>query len=518
MKTYLLFGIIFWVVTLASCMEELGNYDYEEVNSLKLDSIQGTTITQFDTLKIKPFIRQTMGQEEEQLEYLWFWYKDAAAELEVLDTLSTEKNLNYYVATEPGLYHASFQVTDKQTGLFARKNFDVSIVADNSGILVLSELEGKANLSLLNFAREYFQDVYYAANGEYAGEKPVAIADIDNARTDLHMVVIMCQDERGGVVVDPSMFRKINVFSDLFYTVPKVIHPETYCSVATLYVSGMGITYDFMINDGKLYNRDFQNAMYEPLFRPEIYGDYKLSPYSFLNYNTLMFYDNKNYCFNILKCSYGTINTTRLDPVPLAIDADPEKMEFNPRDTKLELVYGGEGWKKEENSAGFGYGIFRTPGTTDLNNMYCLKFYIGTGMSSSYEQENFVAYFKHPVREAVQLNEAHAYAISKKDPYLYYACKNKIYSYDLEYDKSKVIYDTDTVVGAGARIDYMYFQPGSSPDNSLTMWAATSIPESSGKTGSIHVLGLGRNGDVVRVDTVYQNVCGKVVGMAYKNR
>ena len=34
MKTYLLFGIIFWVVTLASCMEELGNYDYEEVNSL----------------------------------------------------------------------------------------------------------------------------------------------------------------------------------------------------------------------------------------------------------------------------------------------------------------------------------------------------------------------------------------------------------------------------------------------------------------------------------------------------
>ena len=46
----------------------------------------------------------------------------------------------------------------------------------------------------------------------------------------------------------------------------------------------------------------------------------------------------------------------------------------------------------------------------------------------------------------------------------------------------------------------------------------TSKSNSTDKTGSIHLLGLGRNGDVLRVDTVYQNVCGKVVGMAYKNR
>ena len=116
---------------------------------------------------------------------------------------------------------------------------------------------------------------------------------------------------------------------------------------------------------------------------------------------------------------------------------------------------------------------------------------------------------------ATNLDKASAFAMSRIDPYLYYAYKNKIYSYDLEYDKAKEIYDTDTIVGQGANVDYLYFRPDV---ETVNMYVATSKSNSTDKTGSIHLLGLGRNGDVLRVDTVYQNVCGKVVGMAYKNR
>lgn len=514
MKKYILFiaGIL---LLFTSCMEELGSYEYVDVNEIKLDSIKGTNITQYDTLRIVPTITQSMYVDESGLEFLWYWYKAGQGEHAVIDTLSHDRNLVYYVAAEPGIYNTRLKVTDKKTGLFTRKEFEVSVEAENSGILILSNVDGKANLSLLNFAKVFSQDVYRAANGEVAGENPVAIADIDHAKTDMHAIVIMCNDSRGGIVAEPTMFKKINDYSELFYTAPTPIRPDGYCAVATKFTTGMGITYDFIINNGKLHYRDFLYADYDPIFNPDVQGDYKLSPYTFLNSNTLLFYDNKNYCFSILKCSYGQLKETKLDPVPLADGIDPESLEFNPRDVKLEMVYGAKGWKKIDGDAGFGYGIFRTPGTTGLADMYCLKFNIGYSMSLTPTGDYFTPYFKRPVSGATDLDKASAYAMSRIDPYLYYACKNKIYSYDLEYNKSKVIYDTDTVVGPGATVDYMYFRPDA---ETVSMWAATSVPESSGKTGSIHVLGLGRNGDVLKVDTVYRNVCGKVVGMAYKDR
>lgn len=514
MKKYLLLTIaVLTVLLCTSCMEELGTYNYVETNEIKIDSIKGQSITQYDTLCIVPTITQSKNVSEENLEYLWYWYKAGAGENAKIDTLGFDRNLKYYVAAGPGLYNARLKITDKETGLFARKEFDITVDAENSGLLILSDLNGNANLSLLNSSKIFSQNIYYAANGEYAGTHPIGIADIDNAATDLHMIVILCADGKGGVVTEPTSFVKISDYSSLFYVMPSPIAPEAYCAVATLYNTGMGITYDFVINNGKLHYRDFQYASYEPLFNPEVSGDYSLAPYAILNNNTLLFYDNKNYHFNILKCSYGQLKETKLDPVPLPEGTDTDALAFDPRNVGLELVYAAKGWKKMDNDAGYAYGIFRKPGTTDLANMYCLRFNIGYSMSMG--GDYFTPYFQHTVSGATDLDKATAFAMSREDPYLYYAYKNKIYSYDLEFDKGKVIYDTDTVVGPGAKVDYLYFRPD---NESFNMWAATSVEGSSERTGSIHVLGLGRNGDVIKVDTVYRNVCGKVVGMTFKNR
>lgn len=520
MKRYLFILLCSLIAMLTSCMEELGNYDYTNVNTVTIDSIKSTNITQFDTLRIHPTITQTLEENEDNLEYLWYWFK-TGDEKRIIDTLSYDRDLIFYVAAEPGLYSARLKVTDKKTGLFSRKEFDVSIESDNSGVLILSNLNGKANLSVLNFARLYFQDVYYASNGEYAGENPIAVVDVDHEQTDMHYVIIMCKDSRGGVVADPAIFRKDGDFSSLFYGAPKTIDPQGYNSCFGEYTSGRIITYDFIINAGKLYNRDFYNAGIAGnlLFRPEIIGDYELSPYAFVNGNSLLFYDNKNCCFQVLQCRSGQILTSKFSMAPVSEDMDVETMAFDPANVGLELVYGGEGWKKEDAQVGSGYGIFRKPGSTSLEDMYCLKFQIGTKMSYVPPYgDYFVPYFKKKVMKAVHLNEANAYALSKKDPYLYYSYKNKIYSYDLEYDIVKEIYDTDTVVGPGAIVDYMYFRNANNGDYTQKMWAASSKPGATEKTGSIHVFDLGRNGDVVRVDSVYHDVCGRVVSMSYKNR
>lgn len=502
----------------SSCMKEIGNYDYVEINGIAIDSISDRNVTQFDSLKIVPTITQDLNEDESNLEYLWYWFR--SDDMYRIDTLSHERDLRYYVGAMPGKYSARLKVTDRHTGMFARKEFQVSIISDNSGLLVLSNLNGKANLTIVNGAEDCFQDIYFTANGEYAGENPVAIANVDIfQKKGMHDVVIMCDDPRGGVVVDPVALVRQSDFSELFYTAPRRIHPEAYSSS---FNDEIMVDYDFIINDGKLYNRDFYNISatnYGLSFRPEIYGNYKLSPYTFVKSSSLLFYDNANYCFQMLACGGGKISTTQFSPVPLIDEVNVDTLVFNPRDVKLELVYGGEGWKKEGALAGFGYGIFRKPGTSDIGNMYCLKFSIGTKMSfGPVYGDCFTPYFKKPATGAPELECATAYAISKLDPYLYYACRNKIYSYDLEYNRAKVIYDTDTVVGAGANVDYLYFRQGSYTKYSQKIWVATSQAGQSGKTGAIHVLNLGRNGDVVAVDTVYKNVCGRVVDMTYKSR
>lgn len=521
MKRTIFFILTGVILLFISCMEELGNYDYTDINEIRIDSIKGYRITQFDTLRIFPTINQTLGTDEEDLEFLWYWYK-ASDEERAIDTLGHVRDLVYYAAAQPGLYETRLKVTDKKSGLFTRKAFQVSVEADNSGFLILSELNGQANLSILNFADLYFQDVYYSANGEYAGRHPVAIADVDHESKHIHDILIMCKDEKGGVVVDPNTFRKVNSYSELFYTVPDPLSPDTYKAVTSEFTTGMSIDYDFIINHGRLYNRDYLNApVGSPLlYKPEILGNYKLAPFAFLGSNTLMFYDNENYCFRILQCARGLISTNKFSPAPLVEGTDVSQLAFDPQNVQLEMVFGGEGWKKETDVIGAGYGIFRMPGSRLLSDMYCLKFYIGTKMSYAPPYgEYFTPYFKRPILNAPDMENATAFALSKKDPYLYYAHQNKIYSYDLEYDKAKVIYDVDTTAaGRGATVDYLYFRPGISTDYSLKMWAATSRDGAMDKSGCIHVLELGRNGDVSKVDTVYQNVCGKVVGMAYKRR
>ena len=99
MKKYLLLmTVVLAALSFTSCMEELGSYEYMDANEIKIDSIKGQSITQYDTLRIVPTITQSRNTSEENLEYLWYWYKSGAGENAKIDTLGFDRNLNYYVA------------------------------------------------------------------------------------------------------------------------------------------------------------------------------------------------------------------------------------------------------------------------------------------------------------------------------------------------------------------------------------------------------------------------------------
>lgn len=518
MKTKLIL-IIISIFTATSCMKEKGNYDYSDLNEITIDTLNMRTLSQFDSLKLTPVISQSKFDTEENLDFLWYWYRTDVDE-RIIDTLSTERNLKYYAGDEPGKYGLRLKVTDRRTGLYARLPIDIVISGGNSGLLVLSSINNKANLTIVNEAKDLFQDAYYAANGEHAGENPISIACVDiYQKLGMQEIMIFCNDTKGGVTLNYDNFVKEREIGKLFFATPSVLLPQSYTASESQMVK---VDYDFIINNGRLHARELKNVGVsnptDMLFLPEIMGDYSLSPYSFINANTLLFYDNKNYCFRVLNCGGGNISSNIFAPAPLENEANVDNMPFNPRNVGLEMIFGGEGWKPS-GYVGNGYGIFRKPGTTSLDEMYCLKFNIGDKMSFTPPYGTyFVSYFKHKITQAPGMNEAKAFAISKKDPYIYYAHNNLIYSYDVEYDKAKEVYNLDTVVNKGAKVDYLYIRNGSSVELSAKMWVGSSEGDHSTKTGSIHVLTMGRNGDVTKQDTVYKNICGKVVSMSYKAR
>src|SRR5690606_17119397 len=155
----LLAGIAASVFCMA-CMKEQGTYDYMKINEIKIDTILSHTIEVGDTLKIDPTFTQTMPVSDDSLEFVWYWYKFGYNQT---DTLSTERTLKYTVpfTTELGTYFTVLQIKDKRTGVFYKRNFNVSIVSSSTeGVLVLSEVDGFAEVGMLNSANNYVGGLY----------------------------------------------------------------------------------------------------------------------------------------------------------------------------------------------------------------------------------------------------------------------------------------------------------------------------------------------------------------------
>ncbi|PKO99830.1 MAG: hypothetical protein CVU13_04705 [Bacteroidetes bacterium HGW-Bacteroidetes-8] len=500
-KLYIIIGLL--SLMFYSCKKELGTYDRLDVNKVIIDTILTRTIQLGDTLRIIPEIAQTLEKSEDNLEYSWYWYKFGFTEV---DTLSKERNLNYKIpiSTSLGSYTTICKVTDKKTGLFGKWMFTVNVAAANAeGVLVLSNLDGNAELGLLNLMKNYIGGLYYEANGSHPGQNPVSVGFTKvNAVPYLNSIIIMCDDEKGGVVTNHMDFIKMYDYKKYFFVAPSVIKPQRYYNG----ISGLDARYDFIINNNRLHVREYRNAQKteeKTFFKPELMPtSSEISPYAIADPFALLFYDNTNMKF--VRVGVQSLQYLSTAFLPIAIGTqNPATMPFDPNNVGLKLVNMDIGWKK------LGFGIFKDPATGQL---YRLHF----SFASMAFNASMSAYYKKPITDAPNLESATSYVYSILDPYLYYSKDNLLYRYDLEFDKTQAIYNLDTVI-ANSKIDklYMRYYAGQTT-HSGTLYLGSSEQGKSGKNGSLHVLKLDRSGTVSDVDTVYRNISGRIVSMDYK--
>lgn len=144
--------------SLSSCYEDLGNYDYKEINEIEVEGIDQLYARDVDdSLRIHPKILGTLYNDTSKFSYEW----------EIANKIySTTHNLEIIVNMLPGSKISRFIVKDKETGIKKYHEFRLNVSSSTAGdlIMILSKYQGKAEMSYLrldkpaNFAVNYFEE------------------------------------------------------------------------------------------------------------------------------------------------------------------------------------------------------------------------------------------------------------------------------------------------------------------------------------------------------------------------
>lgn len=120
LNIYLKLGWILFGMTVCSCYDDQGNYNYREITEIGIDSLNDVKgfnkIYLKDTIRIEPEINVSIATDEATLEYKWI-ANYVTDEMQKQYAIGNERNLNYFVELPKGNYRLSLSVKDLNSGV-----------------------------------------------------------------------------------------------------------------------------------------------------------------------------------------------------------------------------------------------------------------------------------------------------------------------------------------------------------------------------------------------------------------
>lgn len=300
--------LILFLLLQLSCVDDQSKYGNIDIDDITIEGIDNFREVEIGTnLKIQPTVITKFG-EKSQLSYVWYKYSKNQL---IADTLSYEKNLDVPIGDViPGVTtNLVYKVTDMQTGVFAvNKSTFVTIGKYSGGTLMLCSVDGKKDLVMLKTdGTTLYEHIYSLANdGMMLGDnsKRIILTDSYLPNPAGHKsVIVTCDDETGGVYLDPVIFTKKNTMREKF-TLGDELEGTIVITGYAAHSQG-----DFLIANGKVYNRVNSNGSKVDWNSPELLfmsdpADYSAA--SSTGYTIdLTFYDNKHNRFMINKKETG---------------------------------------------------------------------------------------------------------------------------------------------------------------------------------------------------------------------
>ena len=114
MRTIYLFLLLLSPVLYWSCYDDKGNYDYHELNQTEMTGIKSSY--RCDLLS-NLHIPVEIQSEDKGRTYDYVWMIHLTTGGKKIDTISLEKDLDWIVSADPGVYRLVFEYRDKQNGV-----------------------------------------------------------------------------------------------------------------------------------------------------------------------------------------------------------------------------------------------------------------------------------------------------------------------------------------------------------------------------------------------------------------
>lgn len=331
-------GCLTVIILFCSCVDDNGNYTYQEpdnVMPVEITGLSDTSFKMFSTVNLKPEI--TGMDDEKNYRFTWYTYPvSATGYVPARDTLATTRDLTFEMKYAAGEKQTLvFEVRDKRTDLFVNSKVTIVGVSNYSkGWFVLKDADDRTDIDFVMPDGTILENILLNDVGESFPGKAVKVAfqafgytheqiEDDGTVTLLNnkkaLYVLSTNDL---VTLNPDQMKIYKRFNNQFYAAPETCLPQdiSICNM-DIYLMNAGLLhsiYGMSTNVGKFGFAKSDNVDLFP----------KLMPFSWGNSSCLLYSRDTRSFVTADVWSASTSNLlepTDADPVkvsPTAMNAD----------------------------------------------------------------------------------------------------------------------------------------------------------------------------------------------------
>ncbi len=301
MKSKIIFIGVLNILLLYGCLKDKGNYDYKEINKVKIYYSAYTAFAILgDAVEIEAILRFENKSDTTRFKYEWNVNGEIVSHGKVLK----------YVGKQIGSFYGQFTVIDTITG-FRQIGRNVMIVVNspyNKGWAILSKKNGQTEISQINLKTQGtdvvyypFYNIYKTANEENIQGEPIALIEHYSGSKGPE-ILVMLEGGEGSMELDGKTMKRT------IYTSQEFIdgYPEDFSIKDVSYLQYTNVILD---RKGNIYtryikkpNNGFHQTAYNstPVYIPKGMKITHLIHSNFNKTNHLMMFDEKNRRFLVM--------------------------------------------------------------------------------------------------------------------------------------------------------------------------------------------------------------------------
>lgn len=425
--TYSMLALSLFLLT--SCFSDDSNYNYADPLDIQVEGIQNQyTVSAGDVIQLRP----TITPADRDYECFWTIAPTTAQTVAAVDTISKERNWDYTVDRGIGAYKLRFCAKDKQTGIFAYKEYNLNVTTDMAtGWWIL---KGDAEGTDIDFFSDSKtkRDIIYTVNGRKMQGDPLNLHFTlyywvfnESTLADVQTNAVFAASSGDIVALDYFTGKIVAGYEDLFvdqpanrnvqslFSGPSDVHVCVDNTVYTMYNSRYNIYKQFIIKS---------------------LGDYRLSPYRHCSHATLpILFDEKTSSF----CSVSR-NSPNLD---FFADGTPSSKNLN-----MDMIYMGGKSTSATSQGDVAFAVMKE------KNANAYRLLTLNGFTSSVSS--------NPVQQSSALNnnlqmlQADFLALNQNNNIIYFVKDQKLYACNLDNQTES---EQDIQLSNGEEVTYMEF-------------------------------------------------------------